>query len=360
MQPIHAEVTVDVIVPARNEEDCIGRCLESLAAQQGISFQITVVDDGSTDQTRAIAESFPGVKVIAATEPPPGVMGKCNALITGTAGSTAKWLLFTDADTFHYPGSLAASVQEAESRNVDLLSYSPEQETATWWELSVMPVIFAELARTYPPERVNSPADPTVAANGQYILVRRAPYEAVGGHKAVAGNILEDVELARLFKVSHYKIWFRFGSGLVRTRMYRSFRAMWDGWTKNLALLFRRPLPLAALRAVEFLVIVVLAATGLSLMARNGFRSGSAILALGAIFYLIFLLRIRRAHFPWRANLMSFLGLPLFVSLLVRSYIHSNVRGELTWKGRTYRQSAPEAIPGSSIKSTSIKKDDLS
>ena len=183
MEPSHAEVTVDVVVPARNEADCIGRCLESLVAQQGMSFQITVVDDGSTDQTRAIAESFPGVKVIAATEPAPGVMGKCNALITGAAGSAAKWLLFTDADTVHYPGSLAASIHEAESRNIDLLSYSPEQETATWWELAVMPVIFAELVRTYPPERVNDPADPTVAANGQYILVRRAPYEALGGHK---------------------------------------------------------------------------------------------------------------------------------------------------------------------------------
>ncbi len=350
MEPTHAEVTVDVIVPARNEEDCIGRCLDSLVAQQDISFQITVVDDGSTDQTRAIAESFLGVKVIAAPEPAPGIMGKCNALITGAAGSTAKWLLFTDADTFHYPGSLAASVREAESRNVDLLSYSPEQETATWWELAVMPVIFAELVRTYPPERVNNPFDPTVAANGQYILVRRAPYEAVGGHKAVAGKILEDLELARLFKASGYKIWFRFGSGLVRTRMYRTFRAMWDGWTKNLALLFRRPLPLAGLRALEFIVITILPVAGLLLMARNSFRSGPAIVALGVVFYLIFLLRIRDAHFTWKANLMSFLGLPLFVSLLVRSYIHSNVRGELTWKGRTYRQSAPEATPDSSIK----------
>src|ERR1700727_699836 len=168
MQPTHAEVTVDVIVPARNEEDCIGRCLESLVAQQGISFQIIVVDDGSTDQTRAIAQTFPGVQGIAASEPAPGVMGKCNALIAGAAGCTAKWLLFTDADTFHYPGSLAAAVKEAESRNVDLLSYSPEQETASWWELAIMPVVFAELVRAYPPERVNNPSDPAVAANGQY------------------------------------------------------------------------------------------------------------------------------------------------------------------------------------------------
>jgi glycosyltransferase involved in cell wall biosynthesis len=350
MQPAHAEVTVDVIVPARNEEDCIGRCLESLAAQQGISFQITVVDDGSNDQTRAIAESFPLVRVISASEPAPGVMGKCNALIAGAAGSTAKWLLFTDADTFHYPGSLAAAVKEAESRNVDLLSYSPEQETSSWWELAVMPLVFAELVRAYPPERVNDPSNATVAANGQYILARRAIYEALGGHKSVANKVLEDVELARLFKVSHHKIWFCFGRGLVRTRMYRSFRAMLDGWTKNLALLFRHPLALAAMRGLDFVIIALMLGGGLFLLTRDKYPDGTIVFGLGALFYLTFLLRIRRAHFPWRANLMSFLGLPLFVSLLVRSYIHSNVRGELTWKGRKYRQSAPEAVPGSSTR----------
>lgn len=342
-----------MIVPARNEEDCLGRCLQSLVSQQSISFQITVVDDGSTDRTRAIAESFPGVRVISAGEPAPGVMGKCNALITGAAGSKAKWLLFTDADTFHYPGSLAASVKEAESRNVDLLSYSPEQEAATWWELAVMPVVFADLVRTYPPDRVNDPQNPTVAANGQYILVKSQGYQDLGGHQAVAGKVLEDVELARLFKVSNHKIWFRHGVGLVRTRMYRSFHAMWEGWTKNLSLLFRHPLRLACVRAFEFLVITAgLVALAGSFKGHPSEGVGVA-LGVGIFFGLNFIFRIRRAHFPWRANLMSFLGLPLFVSLLVRSYIHSNIRGELTWKGRKYRQSAPEAAPDSSIKGQS-------
>src|ERR1041385_7783523 len=133
MQRDQAEVTVDVIIPARNEEDCLGRCLQSLVAQQGISFQITVVDDGSTDRTRAIAESFAGVRVLSSGELRPGMTGKVNALVTGAAGSVAEWLLFTDADTFHYPGALAASVHEAEERKVDLFSYSPEQENAAWW-----------------------------------------------------------------------------------------------------------------------------------------------------------------------------------------------------------------------------------
>src|SRR5438105_3149194 len=231
-------VIVHVIVPARNEQDCIARCLDSLVRQQGISFRITVVDDGSTDQTRAIAESFPTVQVIRAPEPGPGISGKCNALIAGAKQATAQWLLFTDADTVHYPGSLSAAVLEAETHDVDLLSYSPEQETDSWGELALMPVVFADLVRTYPTERVNDPADPAVAANGQYILVKHEVYAALSGHKSVADKILEDVELARLFKAYHHKILFRHGAGLVRTRMYRSFRAMCEGWTKNLALLF--------------------------------------------------------------------------------------------------------------------------
>jgi glycosyltransferase involved in cell wall biosynthesis len=355
METDRAKRTVDVIIPARNEEDCLGRCLESLIAQKVISFQITVVDDGSADRTRAIAESFPGVRVLSSTEPKPGVMGKCNALISGAAHSNAKWLLFTDADTVHYPGSLAAAVREAEERKVDLLSYSPEQEAKTWWELAVMPVVFAELVRAYPPERVNNPTDPTVAANGQYILVRREVYEALGGHHSVASNILEDVELAGIFKVSGHKIWFRHGAGIVRTRMYRSFRAMWDGWTKNLALLFPRPLSLAALRGFEFLAVALSLLAGLLLLAFADHRDAFFALAFAALAYLNFISRVQQAHFPWKANLMAFMGLPIFVLLLVRSHLHSNVRGELTWKGRTYSQSAPKAAADSSI-----RKGDLS
>ncbi|HEU4415213.1 MAG TPA: glycosyltransferase [Candidatus Angelobacter sp.] len=348
METSHPEVTVQVIIPARNEEDCLARCLESLAGQQGISFRITVVDDGSTDRTRAIAESMAGVEVISAPEPPPGVMGKCNALITGAHGSKAPWLLFTDADTVHYPGSLAAAVQEAEDRGVALLSYSPEQETASWAESALMPLVFADLVRTYPPERVNDPGDPSVAANGQYILVRRADYEALGGHAAVSRSILEDVELARLFKVSGKKIWFRQGAGRVRTRMYRSFNAMWEGWTKNLALLFRHPLLLAVVRGSEFLaVILLLAAAGVAVKHRQPHAAEVAVV-LAVMMCLTFLRRILRAHFPWRANIMSFFGLPLFVSLLLRSYLHAKVHGEVTWKGRTYHQSEPGKVVDSS------------
>src|SRR5579859_3658983 len=348
MPATQPEVTVHVIIPARNEEDCLGRCLNSLVGQKGIDFRITVVDDGSTDRTRAIAGGFPEVQVLSAEEPPPGVMGKCNALITGASGSTAKWLLFTDADTFHYPGSLAAAVREAEERGVDLLSYSPEQEVRSFAERILMPLVFADLVRTYPPERVNDPQDPTVAANGQYILVRRSVYEELGEHQCVADKLLEDVELARNFKVNSYRIWFRFGGGLVRTRMYRTFAAMWEGWTKNLVVLFRHPLWLAAWRSVEFVVIALPLVTAVLGLANDDAFVGWVGLAVTVFFYLIFLARLRKAHFRWSANLLAFLGLPLYVSLLVRSYIHSHRRGAVTWKGRTYRPSAPQRAADSS------------
>jgi len=355
METDRAKRTVDVIIPARNEEDCLGRCLQSLVTQQGISFQITVVDDGSTDRTRAIAESFPGVRVLSAGELKPGMTGKVNALVTGAKGSSAEWLLFTDADTFHYPGSLAASVREAEDRKVDLLSYSPEQEVAAWWELAVMPLVFADLVRTYSSEKINDPADPTVAANGQYILVRREVYEALGGHSSLPLNVLEDIELAKIFKVSGHKIWFRYAAGIVRTRMYRTFSAMWEGWSKGLAILFRKPVLLAARRALEVVTIVVLLGTGLGMVVLDNFELAAVFLGVGALFYLIFLFRIRQAHFPWKANFMAFIGLPIYVSLLLRSNLHFNRRGELTWKGRTYSQSAPKASPDSSIRKGDLR-----
>ncbi len=116
---------MSVIVPARNEETCLGACLESLVAQTGVPFEIIVVDDHSTDRTREIAQSFPGVRVIEAGPLPEGWTGKNNAVTAGAGEARGQWLLFTDADTQHLPGSLARALAEAKAREVDLLSYSP-------------------------------------------------------------------------------------------------------------------------------------------------------------------------------------------------------------------------------------------
>ena len=215
--------TVSVIVPARNEEASLGACLQSLAAQGGVSFEIIVVDDASTDRTREIAQSFPSVRIVDAGPPPSGWTGKNNAMYAGQKVARGEWLLFTDADTVHKPGSLARAVERSPTAWSGMLSYSPEQEVHGFWENAVMPVIFAELAATYRPSLVSDPKSPAAAANGQYILIARETYDAIGGHAAVSGSLLEDVALAKAVKASGRKIFFRFGGDAVRTRMYRSF-----------------------------------------------------------------------------------------------------------------------------------------
>ncbi len=288
---------VSVIIPARNEEASLGACLESLVAQSGVTKEIIVVDDGSTDRTREIGEWF-GVKIVQPGPLPEGWTGKNNAVFAGAKVARGEWLLFTDADTVHQTGSLARSLEEARKNKVEMLSYSPEQEVHGFWEKAVMPVIFAELAATFSPSEVSDRKSPTAAANGQYILIQRSAYEAIGGHAAVAKSLLEDVELAKAVKSSGGKLFFRFAGDAVRTRMYRNLPQLIEGWTKNLALLFRTPLRLATLRFVEFVLIA--ATTGATVFELTEGKWQLAI-GCGALCFLIFtrfIARIHKAHFP--------------------------------------------------------------
>ena len=367
---------VSVIVPARNEETCLGACLESLVEQSGIDFEVIVVDDGSTDRTAEIAKSFkadsdafsparkdatcsqaeplpnmggaregracqeavasavhsrPRLTVIPAPLLLPGWTGKNNAMSAGAKVAMGRWLLFTDADTVHQPGSLARALAEAEQHAAALLSYSPEQEVRGFWEKAVMPVIFAELAATYSPQKVSDPASPIAAANGQYLLISREAYDAVGGHTGIAGDLLEDVAMARMVKASGRKILFRYGGCEVRTRMYRNWAEMKQGWTKNLALLFKHPVRRAAMLL------------GFWVLAWIAFILGVAAIASGywkISYYLLPMLflygRIARAHFRPVTNMFAVAaGVPLASYLLVRAaYMYR--KGGVIWKGRTY------------------------
>jgi glycosyltransferase involved in cell wall biosynthesis len=334
-----AQPQVSVIVPARNEESCLGECLQSLVTQGG-AFEVIVVDDHSTDRTREIATSFPGVRVIEAGSLPSGWTGKNNAVTAGARQARGEWLLFTDADTVHLPGSLARSVDEAGRNGAALLSYSPRQIVTGFWEKAVMPVIFAELASQYRPAQVSDPNSPAAAANGQYILVRRAAYDAIGGHAAVGNSLLEDVALARAIKQSGRKILFRYAGDAVCTRMYRTFPQLREGWTKNLAILFPSPGRMALWRLIEFFVFIAsLALLVLSLVARD-FRFAPLFLLAPALT----LTRIFRAHFSWDATLLAPFGLPLFSYLLLRSKL-SHRAGKVHWKGRTYGPDEGSAIP---------------
>jgi len=334
---------VSIIVPARNEEANLAGCLKSLVTQTGIRFGIIVVDDDSTDRTAEIARSFatrkpetrgpsdhardeherddhtregtasavpqdspsddrgfsPAVRVIPAGPLPENWTGKNNAMSAGAKAANtntntkAKWLLFTDADTVH------------------------------------------QLATTYPPQAVNDPASPIAAANGQYLMISREAYDAVGGHTTISADLLEDVALARLIKRAGRKIFFRYAPDAVRTRMYRSFAQLREGWTKNLALLFPRPRGLAVLRMAEFALIAgnLVTAIWAKFSGRPNLALQTALLTI--ILSGWFAMRIRKAHFSTFSNLLAILGLPMFSYLLLQSAsLHRNTG--VAWKGREY------------------------
>jgi glycosyltransferase involved in cell wall biosynthesis len=331
---------LSVIVPARNEADVLRPCLESLLAQSedgfvvGEDWELLMVDDGSTDATRSIALGLTGVTVLDPEPLQPGWTGKANAVWTAAKRARAEWLLFTDADTIHAAGDLRRAIHEAEHAHVVMLSYSPRQKVTGFWQRALMPLIFSELALAYPPEKVSDAASRVAAANGQFIMVQRAAYFQVGGHAAVAGSLLEDVDLAFLLKRRKYPIRFRYAPDALSTSMYRSFGAMFEGWTKNLARLFSYPLMMAVWRALDLLLII-----GLPLSLWRFFKIPLARYALALVWLKVlwrFYARVAKSNFSAVDCAISVVALPLFCLLLLRSWWQHTVRNQVAWKGRAY------------------------
>jgi len=342
-------IELTVIVPARNEEDCLGTCLQSLVSQSeeifelGRDWELVVVDDHSRDRTREIAGSFRGVTVLEAGKLEPGWTGKANALWTAARRARGRWLLFTDADTVHEPGDLRRALHEAERHHAGVLSYSPRQLVSGLAQRTLMPLIFCELALAYPPAKVSDPAQRIAAANGQFLLVEREAYRRLGGHASVADKVLEDVQLAFVAKKRRVGLRFRYAEDAVSARMYRSTGALIEGWTKNLALLFNNALALAFWRALDFFLLLGLPILAYELWnARLAARSlewlgAGWILALLWVRTLTrFYMRVAKSNFPFVDCLISPLGLPLFVALLYRSWFQHRILKRVSWKGRIY------------------------
>jgi glycosyltransferase involved in cell wall biosynthesis len=338
-----------VIIPARNEEECLGACLESLVSQSeevfelGKDWELIVVDDHSTDRTVEIAKGFAGVTVMEAGKLEHGWTGKNAAIWTAAKGARGRWLLFSDADTVHEPGNLHRAIHEAKKHKVGMLSYSPRQIVQGVAQRSLMPLVFCELALAYPPAKVSDPGQRIAAANGQFLLIEREAYRRLGGHAAVADKVLEDVELAFLAKRRKLGLRFRYAEDAVSTRMYRTTGAMMEGWTKNLALLFDNTLALTVWRFLDILLLVALPWLAVELWsARFG---GHSLQWLGAGWVLAILWvrnlfrfygRVAKSNFPFLECAISPLGLPLFVVLLYRSWFQHKILKQVSWKGRSY------------------------
>jgi glycosyltransferase involved in cell wall biosynthesis len=342
-------IELTVIVPARNEEECLGACLQSLVAQSeplfllGQDWDLVVVDDQSTDRTAEVARAFTGVTVIEADQLKKGWTGKNNAVWTASRKARGRWLLFTDADTVHEIGNLHRAMYEAKRHKVGMLSYSPRQIVNGFVQRMLMPLVFSELALAYPPAKVSDPNQRVAAANGQFLLVEREAYQRIGGHAAVADKVLEDVELALLAKRRKVGLRFRYAEDAVATRMYRTTAAMYEGWTKNLALLFNNALATAVFRLLDIALLVGLPWLAVEMWSARFGPPSMQWLGVGWVLVLLwvrnffrFYGRVAKSNFPFVDCALSPLGLPLFVVLLYRSWFKHRVIKQVSWKGRTY------------------------
>jgi len=343
------ELDLSVILPARNEEWSLLRCLESLIDQSqegfglGIQWELIVINDDSTDRTREIAAEalakHPGLILLDAPQldlsSRGGFTGKSNACWAGAQIARGRNLLFTDADTVHELGSLLRSLREKEKHKAALLSYSPRQIVNGFWQHAVMPLIFSELASVYPPKHVSDPARRLAAANGQFILVERDAYFSVGGHRAVGNSVLEDVALARNIKRGPRVIRFRYAPEAISTLMYRTTSEMIEGWTKNLALLLPKPISLALWRILDLLLFFGLPALALGLYWLLPWQRWVILLFWVRTLWR-FYSRVARSSFQAWDVTISISGIPLFVYLLIKSVIQHRIKKSVTWKGRSY------------------------
>jgi len=304
-----------------------------------------VVNDQSTDRTAAIlaelAARISKLRLLETDALPSGWTGKNYALSIGAAAAKEDWLLFTDADTYHLPGSTRRALTDAADRDAVLVSYSPEQEMETFWEKALIPRIYWMLSGRYPFENVNNPVMPDAAANGQFLLIRREAHRDVGGQAAMAGEILEDVALARRVKRASHHLYFASGNGIVRTRMYHSFSAMWQGWSKNLY-----PLIGSSKAAVLGQLIDLVMIAGMLLVLAHDTLDPLDWMILGAAtcFPLVRLFEyIRFLHrnlLPVRYVQYYVPGTCLYWAALIASW-WKNTRGNVAWKGRTYAAGRP-------------------
>jgi hypothetical protein len=341
---MNPQATVSAIVPARNEEATLADAVVSLAAQPEIK-EIIVINDQSTDGTSGVLQQLSSgiarLRVLETQDLPAGWVGKNYAVSLGAAQATGDWLLFTDADGVHLPGSTARALADAEATGAGLVSYSPEQETRTWWEKALIPFVYTRLAHKFSYAEVSDPSSLAAAATGQYLLIRRDDYARIGGHAAVGGEVLEDVALARLAKQAAVRIHFASGYGIMRVRMYRTFGAMWQGWTKNLYPLMggttggtgggtSRAVGRELFRVVPWIPLLVLP---LALLHLTWGVLGIALLAGRHAAYAA---DLRRNRFPAKLALYYLPGVVLYAAALLNSEWRY-VRGSVAWKGREYQ-----------------------
>ena len=328
---------VSVLIPARDEQATITACLDAVLSSRGCDLEVIVGDDGSTDDTaarvRTAAAADDRVRLLAIAPPPPGWLGKPNACQQLADAAAHDVLVFLDADVVVEPDGLARTVALLEQAGLDLVSPYPRQIAGSAAERLVQPLLQWSWL-TFLPLRAAErwPAPTLVAANGQLLACRRPAYRTAGGHAAVAGDVIEDVALARAFKRHGFVATVADGTDLAQCRMYEGWPQLRDGYTKSLWAVAPTPGGVVALATLlTWLYVVPPVALAARLLRRRGRTTPAAIgYAAGVAGRAIAAGRTggRRRDAVWHP-----LSVAVLLGLTARSHLARRT-GTLVWKGR--------------------------
>jgi chlorobactene glucosyltransferase len=340
---------VTIIVPARDEAANIGRCVRSLLRQDypAQRLDVIVVDDHSADDTaaivRAIAAGDPRLSLLPCPPLPPHWTGKSHACWIGAraAKPESEWLCFIDADVWGESTLLSSAMRAALRQNLDLLSLAPRQELQSFAERLVLPCGLILLSFTQDLRSVQGRSSSGVTATGQFMLMRRAAYEAAGGHAAVASMICEDLEFARRLKQTGRSVLLMGGEDVVSTRMYTGWRTLWPGLVKNLVDTLGGRLPTLSVALIA--VILAWSAVAIPVLdavawAHGVPRAGVAlIIALlgSAAAFALHIAATRYFRIPFYYGFLFPLSYTVGALMAVDS-VCRRLHGRVHWKGRIY------------------------
>jgi hopene-associated glycosyltransferase HpnB len=346
---------VAIIVPARDEADMLPRTLPGLLGQDYPGpVTLVLVDDGSTDGTpriavdlaeraladRAAAGSTGGVglTVLSSTPPPPGWTGKLWALRHGVEhAGEVEYLLLTDADIAHQPGSLTALVESASTHQLDMVSQMARLRVATGWERLIVPAFVYFFAMLYPFRWSNRPGSAVAAAAGGCSLVGRSALERAGGLEAVRGAVIDDVAIARIVKRSGGRTWLGLADQVDSVRPYPRLADLWDMVARSAYTQLRHSVALLAGTVTGLLLLfaVPVVATAAGLISGRG-----AVAALGVLTWLLlagtFVPMVRYYRQPAVAALLLPGTAMLYLGMTLDSARRHRAGRGAAWKGRTY------------------------
>jgi chlorobactene glucosyltransferase len=326
---------VSVLVPSRNEEKTILSLLDDLVKQDYANMEIMVLDDQSSDNTyqnvKEYSENHPRITLISGKPLPRGWTGKnwaCHQLSQSASGSI---ILFADADIRLKPFAVKNTVAWMQKFNLGIFTSFPTQDTATFAEKLIVPVIdifiycFLPLWQVY-----KSHWNSVSAANGQWIAFDRSAYEKIGGHLSVKGKIVEDVEISRLAKKEGINILVSSGVGAVSCRMYNNTREVWEGFSKNFyGLMNNNPA----------IFVVILSLLSISFILPYFFwlvpiHISAVVPALFLNLVLRTLLSVKFKNPFWISILLHPLAILISIIIAANSVLWT-YRGKIKWKGRT-------------------------